>query len=188
MALRELLAALEQQAEGEVASLLSAAAASAQSLRADAAAIAARQQEAALAAERQRLAAEEATMVAAAVAAERAAELGARAELLARAAAAARAAATTAEGELPHAAAVRLLAAARDYLPAGELALRCPAARLPALRGAAVELGIAVAPAPPGEAPALCGGPWRVEVGLAELVERRWPLLATRLLRALEEE
>jgi vacuolar-type H+-ATPase subunit E/Vma4 len=187
VALAELIAALEREADGEVAALLAQAGAEAEAILADADTAAARRCEHALAIEQHRLAREEEAAIAAAATAARAEELVARERVLSRAAAATRSAAGEAEPALPPSAICRLVAAGRRYLAEGAVTLRCPPALLASARDAAADLAIAVEPAEEGEGLALVAGAWRVELGLPALVERRWPALAPLVLLALLE-
>lgn len=187
MALAELIAALEREADEEVAALLAQASAEAGAILAAADTATARQLEQALAAEGRRLAREEEAAVAAATNAARAEELAARAHVLRRAAAATRSLAGEAEASLPPAALSRLVEAGRRYLSDGAVTLRCPPPLLASAREAAADLAIAIESAEEGEGLALVAGAWRVELGLPALVERRWGALAPLLLRALQE-
>jgi vacuolar-type H+-ATPase subunit E/Vma4 len=186
VALAELLAGLERDAEAEIAALRQSAQGEATALLAAAEEGAARRRATALAAERATLAAEEARAATSALLAARGEELSAGAALLARAAAAAEAACGERERELDAASLRRLLVEGRRFLPPGRTVFRCPAGLAAAAREAAAGSDIVVELAGGERAPVLAGGGWEVDLSLPSLLRRRWSDLAPKLLRVLE--
>ena len=187
MALAELLAGLDRDAEAEIAALRESARGEAAALLAAAAEGVARRRETALAAERATLEAAEVRAAATALLAARGEELAAGAALLARAAAAAETACGEREGRLDAAALRRLLVEGQRFLAPGRTVFRCPAGLVAAAREAAEGSGIVVETAGDERPPVLAGGGWEVDLSLRSLLRRRWSELVPRLLRVLEQ-